>query len=69
MAFLCVQTLHLNYVKAVLSGNGLTLPLQMQVLSLLVRSLLTQACSAEWLSKRVGESTSVGADDDFQDSD
>lgn len=67
VAFSCVQPLHQSDVKAVLSGNGLTLPLQMRVLSLLVRSVLTQACGAEWLCKRVGESSAVGTDDDFQE--
>ena len=54
-------------MKAVLSGNGLALPLQMRLLSLLVRSVLTQACGAEWLCERVGGSSAVGADDDFQE--
>lgn len=51
--------------KQFLSGNGLTLPLQMSVLPVLVRSVLMQTCCAQWFCER-GRESSV-SDDDFKD--
>lgn len=67
MTFLCVQLLYLSNMKAVLGGNGPALPLQMRVLSLLVRSVLAQTRCAKWLCGRVGELSLIGTDDNFQD--